>query len=421
MSSAAEPLPGTSDLWEPELFDWIALETAARDVFHRYGYIEVRTPIFERTEVFTHNLGETTDVVQKEMYAFEDRGGRHLTLRPEGTAGVIRAIANKGLEQGEECRSLYFGPMFRGERPQAGRRRQFHQIGVEAVGSNTPWMDAECVAMLMHFLEEAGAGGGKLLINTRGLPSDRPMMDKALSDYFTPHIGEMCEDCRRRLESNVSRILDCKSPACQPIFEGAPQVSGLMSDESKKYFDNVCAALEGLGVPFEVTPRLVRGLDYYVHTVFEVVHPKLDKGADTLAGGGRYQISPPGMKGVVEGIGFACGMERLLLARASNAVKAEGDINADVMLVCLGEASVPHGLRLAQSLRHELPGLRIKADFTARSMKAQMRTANKVGASRVLILGENEIAQGVVVCKNMKDSTQETIALSEISGALKNI
>lgn len=418
MSSAAEPLPGTSDLWEPELFDWIELENAARDVFHRYGYIEVRTPIFERTEVFTHNLGETTDVVQKEMYAFEDRGGRHLCLRPEGTAGVIRAIANRGLEQGDECRSFYFGPMFRGERPQAGRRRQFHQIGVEAVGNNTPWMDAECVAMLMHFLETAGAGGGKLLINTRGLPSDRPQMNKVLIDYFTPHISEMCEDCQRRLNSNVSRILDCKNPGCQAIIEGAPQIAGLMSDDSRKYFDNVCSALDSLGVDYQVTPRLVRGLDYYVHTVFEVVHPNLDRGADTLAGGGRYQITPPGMKNMVEGIGFACGMERLLLARASNSVKASGDINADVMIVCLGDAAVPHGLRLAQQLRHDLPGLRVKADFSARSMKAQMRTANKVGASKVLILGENELAQGVVVCKNMRDSSQETIAISDISKAI---
>ena len=421
MSGLTEPLPGTSDLWEPEVAEWRDLEGIARDVFNRYGYTELRTPVFERTEVFVRNLGNETDVVQKEMYTFQDRGGRSLSLRPEGTAGVMRAIANHGLNTGEECRVFYMGPMFRGERPAAGRRRQFHQVGCEAVGCNSPWMDAETIAMLVHFLAELGIKGARVMVNSRGLPEDRPPIAAALKEYFRPYLAEMCPDCQRRFESNVWRMLDCKVPACHEIALGAPHIADLLGEASKDFFAKVCAGLKSLGVDFEVAPRLVRGLDYYVHTVFEVVHPKLDKGADTLAGGGRYQISPPGMKGAVEGIGFAAGMERLLLARASNAVKADGDTNADVMLVCLGEASVPHGLRLAQRLRHELPGLRVKADFTARSMKAQMRTANKVGASRVLILGENEIAQGVVVCKNMKDSTQETVAVADVAAALGNI
>lgn len=420
MAGATEPLPGTSDLWEPELFDWIELENAARDIFHRYGYSEVRTPVFERTDVFTHNLGETTDVVQKEMYTFEDRGGRSLTLRPEGTAGTIRAIANRGLEQGEECRAFYFGPMFRGERPAAGRRRQFHQIGVEAVGSNSPWMDAECIAMLCQFLENVGAGGGKLLINSRGLPEDRPAVTAALKEYFTPFAPQMCEDCQRRLESNVSRILDCKNPGCQAIIEGAPKISSLYGAESRGYFDRVCEALSGMGVAFKVAPRLVRGLDYYVHTVFEVTHPGLG-GADALAGGGRYRITPPGMKNVVEGIGFAAGMERLLMARASRGVATNGSNSIDVMVASLGESAVPQGLALAQKIRHQLPGLRVKADFTARSLKAQMRTANKVNAKIVLILGDNEISQGVVLCKNMADSTQETLAVSSIIDKLSSI
>ena len=412
-----EPLPGTSDLWEPELFDWIELEETAKDVFHRYGYSEVRTPIFERTDVFVRNLGESTDVVQKEMYTFEDRGGRSLTLRPEGTAGAIRAIANRGLEQGEECRAFYIGPMFRGERPAAGRRRQFHQIGVEAVGSNSPWMDAECIAMLMHFLEKAGASGGRLLINSRGLPADRPAINAALTDYFTPHQNELCEDCRRRLTTNVSRILDCKCPECQAIIEGAPKISTLMCEESRTYFDNVCRALTSLGIQFEVAPRLVRGLDYYIHTVFEVTHPGLG-GQDALAGGGRYRITPPGMKGTVEGIGFACGMERLLMARASREVKAAGSTDIDVMLACLGENAIPAGLKLAQELRAALGGLRIKADFSGRSLKAQMRTANRLNAKKVLILGEDELAQGVVVCRNMADSSQTNIPLGELTTQL---
>lgn len=417
MSSATEPLLGTSDLWEPEVFDWIELETTARDIFHRYGYKEVRTPIFEKTEVFTHNLGETTDVVQKEMYTFEDRGGRHLTLRPEGTAGTIRAIANLGLDQGEECRSFYFGPMFRGERPAAGRRRQFHQVGVEAVGSNSPWMDAECIAMLMHFLDSVGAAGGHLLINSRGLPVDRPVIAQKLTEFFTPYAKDMCEDCQRRLTTNVSRMLDCKNPACQHIIEGAPKIADMLCAESKEYFDNVCQSLTNLGVEYEVAPRLVRGLDYYVHTVFEVTHSGLG-GNDAIAGGGRYQITPPGVKNKVEGIGFAAGMERILLARASRGVKAQGTTDMDIAIVCLGQDAIPQGLKLAQELRYAMPGKRIKADFSARSLKAQMRTANHVGAKYVLMLGENEIASGVVVCKNMENSTQETIALDKVAASL---
>ena len=416
--AVTEPLPGTSDLWEPEVFEWSFLEEAARDVFHRYGYSEVRTPIFERTDVFVRNLGESTDVVQKEMYTFEDRGGRSLTLRPEGTAGVIRAIANKGLEQGEECRAFYIGPMFRGERPAAGRRRQFHQIGVEAVGSNSPWMDAECIAMLMHFLKNAGAEGGRLLINSRGLPEDRPAITAALSEYFTPFADRLCEDCRRRLTTNVSRILDCKCPDCQAIIEGAPKISTLMGDESRIYFDKVCDSLTALGIEFEVAPRLVRGLDYYIHTVFEVTHPGLG-GQDALAGGGRYRITPPGMKGNIEGIGFACGMERLLMARASRGEKVDKTTDADVMLACLGEAAIPAGLKLAQKLRESLNGLRIKADFSGRSLKAQMRTANRINAKRVLILGENELAQGVVLCRNMADSSQVEVPLEKLEETLK--
>lgn len=413
-----EPLPGTSDLWEPELFDWIQLEDNARNIFHRYGYLELRTPIFEKTEVFTHNLGETTDVVQKEMYSFTDRGGRSLTLRPEGTAGVIRAFANRGLDQGEECRAFYFGPMFRGEKPAAGRRRQFHQIGVEAVGNNTPWMDAECIAMLMHFLDEVGASGGKLLINSRGLPADRPTINTALIDYFTPFADNMCEDCRRRLNTNVSRILDCKNPECQAVIQGAPVITELFGQESRDFFQAVCDALSSLDIPFEVAPRLVRGLDYYVHTVFEVTHPGLG-GADALAGGGRYQITPPGMKNMLEGIGFAAGMERLLLARHSRGVAAPGSVKTDVMIAAIGPESVPHGLKLAQSLRLTLPKLHIRADFSARSLKAQMRTANRIGAACVVILGGNELAASIAQVRNMADSSQAAVPFSELADYIR--
>ncbi|MFA6929664.1 MAG: histidine--tRNA ligase [Lentisphaeria bacterium] len=409
-----EPLPGTSDLWEPEVLDWLLLEQKAREIFPRYGYSELRTPIFERTEVFVRNLGSDTDVVQKEMYTFQDRGGRSLTLRPEGTAGVMRAIANKGLDQGEEARVFYFGPMFRGERPAAGRRRQFHQIGVEAVGSDSPWMDAECIAMMTHFLKALGISGGKVLLNTRGLPEDRAVVSDALKDYFRPHISGLCEDCQRRLESNVWRMLDCKNPACQEVAVKAPLILDLLGQESQTFFSRVCQGLKDLGVEYEIAPRLVRGLDYYVHTVFEITHSGLGA-QDALAGGGRYRISLPGDKKILEGIGFAAGMERLLLARESLGQKSSARAQTDTYIISLGEAAVMSGLRLAGELRTQGLGGRVKADFSVRSMKAQMRSANREGACLVLIQGDDEIAKSVVTCRNMKNSEQVTLPLSELA------
>ncbi len=417
MASNTEPLPGTSDIWEPETLDWIALENAARNVFHRYGYGEIRTPIFERTDVFTKSLGDETDVVQKEMYTFQDRGGRSLTLRPEGTAGVIRAIANAGLEQGEEKRVFYFGPMFRGERPAAGRRRQFHQVGVETVGSNNPWMDVEVIAMLCQFLDSIGIKDSHVNVNTRGLPEDRARVTEALKAYFSPKIGEMCEDCRRRLDTNVWRMLDCKNEPCKSFAADSPKIVDLLGEESRTYFDKVCRGLHEVGVEYEFAPRLVRGLDYYIHTVFEVTHSGLGA-QDALAGGGRYRIQFSGSKSPIEGIGFAAGMERLLLARQSLGITAPEVRDADIMVLGLGESAVLPALQLAQTLRGEFAGLRVKADFSARSMKAQMRGANRARAQVALILGEDELAQGTVVCKMMENSEQETIAINELNGFL---
>lgn len=417
--AATEPLPGTSDIWEPEVLNWVTLENTARDVFQRYSFTELRTPIFEKTNIFVHNLGNETDVVQKEMYTFQDRGGRSLTLRPEGTAGVIRAIANKGLNQGEESRVFYFGPMFRGERPAAGRRRQFHQVGVETVGANSPWTDAEIIAMLVHYLEEIGISGSKVSINTRGLPSDRPKISAALKEYFTPFLSEMCDDCKRRIETNVWRILDCKQPRCHEIAVQAPNILEMMCQESQDYFRNVCAALEKLGIHYEIAPRLVRGLDYYMHTVFEITHEGLGA-QDALAGGGRYQIELPGNKKPLEGIGFAAGMERLLIARDSLNLNIKEEYGVDTYIVSLGENAILAGLKLAAQLRKQRLGGRIKADSSARSMKAQMRSANRENARIVLIQGDDEIAKGIITCRNMKTSDQQSIPITELSQWLSN-
>ncbi|MBP5639990.1 MAG: histidine--tRNA ligase [Victivallales bacterium] len=419
MANNTEPLPGTSDIWEPETLDWIELETAARDVFHRYGYSEIRTPIFERTEVFVRSLGTETDVVQKEMYTFEDRGHRSLTLRPEGTAGVIRAIAAHGLDQGDEARVFYFGPMFRGERPAAGRRRQFHQVGVETVGSNSPWQDVEVISMLSHFLERIGVKGGTVNINTRGLPEDRVAVSEALKQYFAPHAPEMCEDCQRRLETNVWRMLDCKNETCKAIAEKAPKIVDLLGEESRSYFEKVCRGLKEVGIDYQFEPRLVRGLDYYIHTVFEVTHTGLGA-QDALAGGGRYRITFPGSKNAIEGIGFAAGMERLLLARESLGIKAQAVPEADIMVLCLGDDAIVPGIKLTQDLRGQFSNHRIKADFSGRSMKAQMRGANKAGARLVIILGENELRDGGALCRNMATTEQTSVPLTQLTDFIKN-
>lgn len=411
MAAQLEPLPGTSDLWEEELLDWVDLESCARDIFPKYGYGELRTPIFERTKIFTRSLGDETDVVQKEMYTFEDRGNRSLTLRPEGTAGVMRAIANRGLAVGEERRVFYMGPMFRGERPAAGRKRQFHQIGVEAVGRTNPWLDVECIAMLMRFLRALGIPNGRLLLNTRGLPEDRNRVTEKLLTHFEPRIGELCADCQRRLQTNIWRILDCKEQMCQPTIETSPKIVDLLGDESRAFFQAVCQGLSDLGVEFELCPRLVRGLDYYRHTVFEVIHKGLGA-QDALAGGGRYGILAPGTKQALEGVGFAAGIERLLLARASLGVKASSTATPDVYVISLGDELLGSGLALAETLRGE--GLRVLAETAGRSFKAQMRTANRLGVRWALIRGENEITAATVQCKDMTTSDQTEVAVADI-------
>jgi histidyl-tRNA synthetase len=407
MAGKMEPLPGTSDVWAPETAEWVKLENAAREVFSRYGYGELRTPIFERTAVFVRSIGDQTEVVQKEMYTFEDRGGRSLTLRPEGTAGVMRAIVNQGLAEGVEKRVFYMGPMFRGERPAAGRKRQFHQIGGEAVGRCSPVLDAECMAMLMHYLERIGVGQTRLLLNTRGTAEDRPAVCAGLADHFRPRIAEMCEDCQRRLETNVWRILDCKNEACRHGAATAPEIPGLLGETSRSFFAAVCRALDRLGVAYEADPKLVRGLDYYEHTVFEVVCDGENLGAqNAVAGGGRYRIELPGVKNAVPGVGFAAGVERLLLARGVlPGGEAMGLGEVDVYVAGLGEAGTVAGLELAQRLRRA--DWRVLAETEGRSLKAQLRTADKSGAGYVFILGEQELATGTVACKCLADSRQQ--------------
>ncbi len=417
--ASATPPPGTSDIFPAESWRWRRLERTAAEIFGRYGYGELRTPIFEYTEVFQRGLGSETEVVQKEMYTFEDRGGRSLTLRPEGTAGVMRALLNTDVLNGVEQRVFYCGPMFRGERPAAGRKRQFHQVGVENVGRVAPELDAECVAMLMHFLEALGITGAELRINSRGVMADRGPAGELLRGYFQQHLDGMCPDCRVRFEHNLWRILDCKQPGCRAIVAGAPDYFHAYSAESQRYFERVLRALDALGVPYRVDRELVRGLDYYVHTVFEIVHTAGLGAQNAIAGGGRYELLLPEQSRPVQGVGFAAGIERLLLTQDALGAAGEPEKGKQVFLASLGEAARLENLKLAADLRRA--GFSVALEVEDKSMKAQLRTANRLGAAVVLIRGDQEIASGVAAVKPMDGGEQREIALADVKDFLSQI
>ncbi|QSH42509.1 histidine--tRNA ligase [Lentisphaerota bacterium ZTH] len=405
------PPPGTADIFPEETPWWRRLEDTARKVFPLYGYGELRTPIFEYTEVFTKGIGNETEVVQKEMYTFEDRGGRSLTLRPEGTAGVMRALLNTDVMNGNEKRVFYIGPMFRGERPAAGRRRQFHQIGVENVGRVAPELDAENMAMLIQYLEELDIAGAKLLVNTRGVAADRKPAEEALQKYFKQHVGDMCEDCQERIDRNVWRILDCKQEGCGRIVAEAPDYVSLFTSESRKYFDRVCQILDSFGVDFEVDKQLVRGLDYYAHTVYEVIHPGLGA-QNAIAGGGRYELFLPQTKKPVQGVGFAAGMERLLMVQEALQAKAPEAGRGPVFLVSMGDEARMFNMKLANDLRRA--GIAVMAEVENKSMKAQMRAANRLNSSFTVICGDDELARGIVVGREMETGEQKEYTPAEL-------
>lgn len=418
MAAKMAPVPGTEDIWEPEALEWERLETTARSVFRRYGYGELRTPVFERTDVFVRSIGDETEVVQKEMYTFEDRGGRSLTLRPEGTAGAMRAIANQGLAQGEEKRVFAIGPMFRGERPAAGRKRQFHQISLEAVGKCTPALDAECILMLNDYLEAIGLGDIDIKINSRGTADDRSRVAPRLQKYFRGHAQTLCDDCKRRIDTNVWRILDCKNASCQPVIEQAPPITDLLSAESKAYFNQVCDLLDALGVRYSLDPRLVRGLDYYEHTVFEITSQAAGLGAqNAVAGGGRYRISLPGSKKPVEGVGFGIGMERLLLALHPDGFVPRGTGRVEIFVAGRGQDTLVTLVQIAQELR--AAGFAVVNEHENRSLKAQFRTADRLNAAIVVIVAEEELAEGNVSVKDMRSGEQEKIARDQAAAWIK--
>lgn len=413
-SNSFQPIQGMSDIAAPDVYVWQMIEQRAREVFARYRFEEVRTPVLEKTALFTHSLGDTTDVVTKEMYTLQDRGGRNLSLRPEGTAGSVRYIASGG-EESANARIYYMGPMFRCERPQAGRKRQFHQVGLEAASAPNPLADAEVIALQLNLLSAWGLEGAKIRLNTIGLPEERAAVLEGLRDAIRPRLSELPEDAQQRFDTNVLRLLDSKDPVVQEVIANAPTVTELLSQESRDYLNAVVDTLRGLEIDVEIDTSLVRGLDYYVHTVWEVVHDGLGA-QNALSGGGRYRIQVG--KKTVDGVGFAMGVERMIAALESTGVTADQFVpDPAVFIVSMGEAALKENMLLMQMLRQR--GIACEMELSTRKIKAQMKRANKLGAKTVIIRGDSELENGTFVVKNMNEGTQQELELPELIDLLK--
>lgn len=417
MAARLEALGGTSDLLPAETARWQAVEQTARQVLARYGFQEVRTPIIEYAEVFRQSLGEATEVVQKQMYSFQDRGGREVALRPEGTASAVRAYLEHGLDKTSGLVKWYYlGPMFRAERPQAGRRRQFHQLGVEVFGSASPRQDAEVLALLMHLLSALGLVGAKLKVNNLGCRKDRPTMLEGLRAYYESRRRELCSECQQRLLVNPLRILDCKQPACQALAEGPALFT---CADCIEHFNRVLEGLDALlGVRHYVWEqsllpkdlrdlRLVRGLDYYTRTAFEVTHPGLGA-QDAMGGGGRYDDLVQQMGGpAVPAIGFALGLERVLMAMEAEKVPPPSVPAPSVFVATLGEAAQTEGLKLLYELRQA--GIAAAGEYEARPLKRQLEQASKLGCGYAALVGDDELAKQMVTLRDMAKREQTSV------------
>ena len=409
---------GTKDILPDTVGDWNYVEGEIRELCRRFGYSEIRTPIFEHTELFQRGIGEGTDVVDKEMYTFTDRGERSITLRPENTASAVRAyLQNKLYAQSNLVKLFYIGSMFRYDRPQAGRMREFHQFGVEALGEANPAVDAEVILLAMNLLEGLGLKDLELSINSVGCPKCRSKYRTMLQDFFRDKLEDLCEDCRSRFERSPLRILDCKKDSDKPYMADAPKITDCLCEECAENFAKLKELLTSAGISFTHDPRLVRGLDYYTKTAFEIKYPPL--GAQSaVAGGGRYDGLIEEMGGnPTPAVGFATGLERLLLALESQNLLPEKNRSVDAYVVALGETAQAEGFKLLNSLRQQ--GLSAAMDFAGRSMKAQMKQANKLGAKYSVILGEDEISEGVVMLRSMEDSSQAKVPMNQVAEKIK--
>ncbi len=405
---------GTKDILPAQIAGWRYVENKIRALCESYGYEEIRTPVFEHTELFQRGIGEGTDVVDKEMYTFTDRGGRSITLRPENTASVVRAyLQNKLYADGGLVKLFYTGSMFRYDRPQAGRLREFHQFGVEALGEQNPALDAEIILLAWDLLKSLGLENLRLKINTVGCAKCRPVYRQKLQHYFRENVDDLCEDCRHRLEKNPLRILDCKVDGDKEIMEDAPKIETCLCDECREHFARLQKFLTAAGVEFELDARLVRGLDYYTKTAFEIQYAEL--GAQSaLAGGGRYDGLVEEIGGApTPGIGFAAGLERILIALEKQNLLPAAENKIDAFIVTAGADAEISGFDLLTKLRRK--NISAAMDFAKRSVKAQMKQAAKSGARFALIIGEEEVASASVTVKNLETSAQEKIPLEKVA------
>lgn len=405
-------LKGMRDILPPDIYVWQRIEETAKEVFSSFGFQELRTPIAEPTGIFTRSIGESTDIVEKEMYTFQDKAGRSVSLRPEGTASVVRCYVENHLYNNPPPQKFYYsGPMFRYERPQSGRFRQFFQIGVEAFGSARPETDAEVISMLRHFLERLGLGNLRFHVNSIGCEKCRPDYRKALLDFFLDKREDLCNDCKRRYELNPLRILDCKVDKCIEARKGAPKITDYLCPECREHFDMLRSLLGGLGVPHAINPEMVRGLDYYTRTTFEVTSENLGA-QNAVAAGGRYDRLVREFDGPeTPAIGFAVGTDRLVeLLKAGSPPVAP---SPEMFVANLGPRAGQESILIADRLRAE--GLWVEIGDNGASLKSQMRRADRLSAKRVLIIGEEEMESGVAKWKDLRTSAAGEVPLSDVN------
>ena len=409
---------GTRDILPAEVQTWQWVEETARSVFGTYGYQEIRTPIFENTDLFVRGVGDTTDIVEKEMYTFNDRGNRSVSLRPEGTASVVRAMLQNRLMDGASVLKFYYiGQMFRYDRPQAGRYREFWQVGIEAFGADSPAIDAEIVAAGQQFFSTLGIKDLTLHLNSIGDPACRPKYVEDLTAYAKEHLDELCGKCYARHERNPMRILDCKESGCRAVVANAPLLSNYLCDACSENFAMVKNYLDGLEIDYHEDPYVVRGLDYYSRTAFEFTAGGLGA-QNAIGGGGRYDYLAEEIGGAATpGIGFALGMDRIIIALDAQDVTIPTPAPVDVYLTVLGDAAMPIALQLAQELREN--GVKTDLEYKGRGLRAQMRTANKLNAQYVVMIGEDEINNAAATVRDMGSGDQQSVAFQQLAEMMR--
>lgn len=414
---------GTQDILSQDSAKWRYIENRLHTLMELYNYKEIRTPIFESTELFARGVGDSTDVVQKEMYTFKDKGDRSLTLRPEGTAAVVRSYIEHKMQgdPNQPIKLYYNGPMFRYERKQKGRYRQFNQFGVEAIGAENPSIDAEILAMVMHIYESFGLKHLKLVINSIGDSESRKEYNEALVKHFEPVIDTFCSDCQSRLHTNPMRILDCKIDRDKEAVKNAPRITDYLNNDSKSYYEQVKLHLDNLNISYVEDPNLVRGLDYYTHTAFELMidNPEYDGAITTLCGGGRYNGLLQLLDGPDEtGIGFALSIERLLMALDEEGISLDVSEDFDLFVVTMGEDADRYAVKLINDLRRN--GIRVDKDYLNRKIKGQMKQADRLNAKYTVVIGDQELENNEIGVKNMISGETENVQLDELINYFKN-